>query len=208
MKPTKQTPPKRKPVSKPNPHTSPPTGPPSPNSMPPTPSLVRELTRLRFTRQEKDQQLSALRSSVVQQRQAHGFRRPNVRRRVDDIEGNDYDDVFACEPAEARTRAAALLAATEDRYQVAAVELAVVEMEVELVLWREWLGDGAHEREGCEYCLKTVGEGEGGGEEGLLSRKAKESSGRREERVVGPLCWEKRGGAGAGTMAESEELEE
>lgn len=155
----------------------------------PSPSLVRELTRLRFTRQEKDQQLSALRSSVVQQRTARSFRR-----RV----GRFDDDVFAFSAETTTTRVGSAsrlaLAVTEERYQVAALELATVEMEVELVHWRDWLGDAAHERESCDDCLSGVVDKVGNGVEGL-SKTGKNSGGRSGERELSPLNWEKKGGA-------------
>jgi len=157
---------------------------------------VRELTRLRFTRQDKDAQLNALRASLVQQRVAQQRVARSFRRRVGRFEDND---IFAESAERARVRSADRLAVEEivEKYQYAAVELAMVEMEVELVHWRDWLGEGAHGREGCEECERVVMEKEGGGEQGLVARKRMGSCWRGGERLLSPLNWEK-GGAGAG----------
>lgn len=84
------------------------------------------------------------------------------------------------------------LAVTEDRYQVAAVELAVVEMEVELVHWRNWLGGAAHERGSCDQCLMEVVNKEASGNGGL-SKRGKERRERSGGLELSPLNWEKRG---------------
>jgi len=158
---------------------------------------VRELTRLRFTRQDKDAQLNALRASLVQQRVAQQRVARSFRRRVGRFEDAD---IFAESAERARVRSADRLAVEEmvEKYQYAAVELAMVEMEVELVHWRDWLGEGAHGREGCEECERVVMEKEGGGEQGLVARKRMGSCWRGGERLLSPLNWEKGGGAVGG----------
>ncbi|MCJ1366821.1 hypothetical protein MMC16_005951 [Acarospora aff. strigata] len=190
MKPLKYTTPKRKPVSSTSKiYHSPPSQPPSPFSMP-APSLVRELTNLRFRRQEKDQQLCALRETVTQQRIASSFHK----RVVSSSSSSDNDDAGGAtmktkETAEA-TRAASQLAATEDRYQATALELAMVELEVELLHWRDWLGETAHDRDGCGMCAL-------GREDGSvrLSKGRLALNRRSEDKSPGPLKWEKKSGA-------------
>lgn len=160
---------------------------------------MRELTRLRFTRQDKDAQLNALRASLVQQSVAQQRVARSFRRRVGRFENDD--DIFAESAERARVRSADRLAVDEimEKCRYAAVELAMVEMEVELVHWRDWLGEGAHGREGCEECERAGVEKEGGRELGL-ARKRMGSCWRGGERLLSPLNWEKGAGAAGGGL--------
>ncbi|KAI9880528.1 MAG: hypothetical protein M1830_002568 [Pleopsidium flavum] len=143
--------------------------------MPSGPSLVQDLTRLRLTRQEKDQQLCTLRNTVTTQRIASSYKR-----------GISSLDDAVTKSTEA-ARAASQLAATEDRYQATALDLAIVELDIELVYWRDWLGKEAHDRDGCAVCVLAREERDDGG-----WPMRGESLGRRDARSPSPLKWEKR----------------
>ncbi len=144
--------------------------------MPARASLVRELTRLRFTRQEKDQQLCNLRNTVTQQRIASGHKRGIA----------SLDDAITKSTEAARV--ATQLSATEDRYQATAVDLAIAELDIELLYWRDFLGEEAHDREGCAVCLLAREESDSAWPVRM------ESLGRSDERSPSPLKWEKRSG--------------
>ncbi len=187
---------------------------------PAPPPLVRELTRLRFERLEKDQELSALREAVAVASRRVGksssaaaaglsYRRGGVGLELaipshdsgdgDDIDNDNDNDDNVSTPAVALSpesaRAALKLKATENRYRATAMELTMVELEVELCHWKDWLGSKAHYAEGCEYCTDPSNDfGVGYGGERLRLSRMPVSVRRSGGKSPRPLTWKKAGG--------------